>query len=759
MSSHSDTLPPLSPLSSLPPSPPLSTVPTLPILAHTTYQSETQNSSQLPATSVDGRDLGNDDDPSFIGPVGLEDFFSGCFPTVHKPFAGKQPPRRFAAQLKRVFSAKLISSNTEETLMCDALVRATTKACSLMIDKGESSSMSIRNCSGRTAKQDGKETAMDIAIFPEDAPENTPWFSADVFIKVRQDAKDDPFVSLQDRDIRYETTVQFYDYALHMTKAKPRCFVFGIGIFGHFCRFFCWDRSASVVSERFNYITDPEILADFLVRLDRVGQEGRGVDVTASLPVTAAAEVKLVQDACKEAVRRGLVDHLPDVTAATRILVPTTTGSEEEEVFLSVGSPIFNSQDLFGPGTRTWLAIRAGSDDLQFVVLKDAWREEGWRSEGAIYDEIYGREEGCPGTGTFAFGVARMDRDVELGNDVDDSRRQTRVPDLHKGKYIKRTHHRAILLSVGIPLHRFSSTRQLIEAIRDAIIGHKNMVEAGVIHRDISTNNILISADPKDEQGAKGFIIDPEFSFSKTDRPEEGCGLTGTFQFISINRLMNPDAEHKVWHDLESYYWVTLYSILRHTPTNQSPDILSTVFDEGYERKLAFVVECCLAESPSVVEVKGHIPLTKLLRDLVMLVRSHYASQGFIASVSDSNISPLDRLTHTNVLKAFETALNSQGWPSHDAVVTLSFESFPPQSKQVVGTVRQDLQQRNDQPRISQKMLVAGDGGNCPSTPQTRRRSKRKVVEVEGENIPPSASERTGNSKTSGNALKRRKLI
>ncbi|KDQ51246.1 hypothetical protein JAAARDRAFT_199278 [Jaapia argillacea MUCL 33604] len=761
MSSHLGVPPPSSPLSSPPSSPNLPTIPSLPdprpVVIRKKYQSNAQNASRLPDPSADRRELGNDSQPYLIGPVELDDFFLKCFPAAQAPYAGKTPPRRFAAELRKVFNTDCIPLDASEPLMYDPLVTAMTKACSLMAGE-EASTLSIRNRSNYRAEQDGRETAVDMAVFAHDAPEDAPWVFADTFIEVKKDPKDDPFVGdgLQDhkdRSTHLPTLTQFHDYACQMTKAKPRCFVFGIGIFGSLCRFFCWDRSASVASKHFDYIDKPEILADFLVRLDHVGQAGRGVDISATLPVTSKSEVLLVEDACREALHRGIVDHLPDATVATRIFVPRATGSEEQELFLSIGPPVFRPKSLFGRGTRTWLAVRAEADDLEFVVLKDAWREEGWRSEGEIYDEIYGRKEGCPDSGTFPFGVARMDRDVDLGNDTDDPHHQTRVPDFDKGKYIKRTHHRAILLSVGIPLHRFSSTRQLIEAIRDAIIGHKNMVEAGLIHRDVSVNNILISANPKDEQGAKGFMIDPEFAFSKEDRPDEGCGITGTLQFISINRMTNPDLAHEVWHDLESYYWVTLFLVLRHTTTNRGLDIIPGLFDEGCTARLAYINRCSLPRSPSTVEVMGHVPLTKLLRDLVILVRSHYKPEEDVELFRVSDPSRLDQLTHSNVLKALDTALSTEGWPTHDAAAI--FKLCLPQSKQDAVAALQDLQQRNERSRHSQQVLVAGDKDNRPSVQGHSRRSKRKIVEVEGENAPPPASERTG--KTSASTTKKRR--
>ncbi|EPQ50531.1 hypothetical protein GLOTRDRAFT_16671, partial [Gloeophyllum trabeum ATCC 11539] len=74
-------------------------------------------------------------------------------------------------------------------------------------------------------------------------------------------------------------------------------------------------------------------------------------------------------------------------------------------------------------------------------------------------------------------------------------------------------HHRCVLDSVGIPLSRFSSTREAMEAIYDSLLasGHERMGEKKILHRDISINNIMISAYP-DMENCKGFLIDMEYA-------------------------------------------------------------------------------------------------------------------------------------------------------------------------------------------------------------------------------------------------------
>ncbi|EPQ50113.1 hypothetical protein GLOTRDRAFT_51029, partial [Gloeophyllum trabeum ATCC 11539] len=91
------------------------------------------------------------------------------------------------------------------------------------------------------------------------------------------------------------------------------------------------------------------------------------------------------------------------------------------------------------------------------------------------------------------------------------------------------------------------------------------MCARNVLHRDISVNNIMISADVDAEGGAKGFLIDPELAAATgmDNLQEELNHLTGTYQFTSMQRFDDDPGQHASWNDLESFYWVVLYVVLR----------------------------------------------------------------------------------------------------------------------------------------------------------------------------------------------------
>ncbi|KAI0294370.1 hypothetical protein BC826DRAFT_865491, partial [Russula brevipes] len=82
-----------------------------------------------------------------------------------------------------------------------------------------------------------------------------------------------------------------------------------------------------------------------------------------------------------------------------------------------------------------------------------------------------------------------------------------------------------------------------------------------ILHRDVSAGNILIT-----DKGS-GILIDWDLSKKVKEYTEPKPRLhsrTGTWQFISVARLLDPwSSPHQVSDDLESFFWVLLYQIVR----------------------------------------------------------------------------------------------------------------------------------------------------------------------------------------------------
>jgi len=60
----------------------------------------------------------------------------------------------------------------------------------------------------------------------------------------------------------------------------------------------------------------------------------------------------------------------------------------------------------------------------------------------------------------------------------------------------------------GEAISKFDSIEKLLTALRDAIKAHKSLyIQRGILHRDISENNIIITY-PKKADGSTGMLID-----------------------------------------------------------------------------------------------------------------------------------------------------------------------------------------------------------------------------------------------------------
>jgi serine/threonine protein kinase len=114
----------------------------------------------------------------------------------------------------------------------------------------------------------------------------------------------------------------------------------------------------------------------------------------------------------------------------------------------------------------------------------------------------------------------------------------------------------------GLPLHAYRSVRELLEALRDAIMGHKSLFEVGgILHRDISENNIIIT-EAATEGNPKGMLIDLDLAKELDSLSSGASHRTGTMQFMAIEVLQRKG--HTYRHDLVSFFYVFIWICIRY---------------------------------------------------------------------------------------------------------------------------------------------------------------------------------------------------
>lgn len=120
-----------------------------------------------------------------------------------------------------------------------------------------------------------------------------------------------------------------------------------------------------------------------------------------------------------------------------------------------------------------------------------------------------------------------------------------------------RVHRRVILRDYGKPIYKASTRQALLAALEGCISGHQSLQQAGILHRDISVNNLMINED-KENPSWPSFLIDLDLAIRETRDGVSGAnGKTGTRAFMAIGSLLGE--KHSFMHDLESFFWVTFW--------------------------------------------------------------------------------------------------------------------------------------------------------------------------------------------------------
>ncbi|KAJ6114174.1 hypothetical protein N7512_007619 [Penicillium capsulatum] len=178
----------------------------------------------------------------------------------------------------------------------------------------------------------------------------------------------------------------------------------------------------------------------------------------------------------------------------------------------------------------------------------------------------YRPERSVPSTGTGATDASRKGRiSGRSGTKRSSSQTGTSLPSSKRScsaSSIKasispppnRVHRRIILCDYGKPIYKASTRAALLAALEGCITGHQSLQRAGILHRDISINNLMINED-KENPSWPSFLIDLDLAIKEQRVGVSGAnGKTGTRAFMAIGSLLGE--KHSFMHDLESFFWV-----------------------------------------------------------------------------------------------------------------------------------------------------------------------------------------------------------
>ncbi|KAF8997893.1 hypothetical protein BDQ17DRAFT_1428788 [Cyathus striatus] len=492
------------------------------------------------------------------------------------------------------------------------------------------------------------------------------------------------------------TIAQLVKNARNLLFASSCCYVYVIGVYSttHQMRIYRFDRSGSV-SCGFSYLQKPQVIREFLWRLVNplhgIPNTIVGWDETIRLPNTK--DIKIMQEEVKRFDSSVILDKSNcrwvkvrlnrdaflsrringDSSSGSTSSSVVTTGSDQNLPYYDVegftfGPALYKSSGLFSRATYvTRILVDVPDHGYHEFVMKDAWHQRIRRPESEFYERI--QEHSDSGT------------DSQRGHTTATLRLQ------NQNDSSERSRGRSLTGPIGRPLVDYPTTKDLVVAMRDAVVGHFIARSCGVLHRDISTGNILLV---EVSGRLQGFLHDFDYAtFVPCDFGLEKLGdqvilnsqknpdkeLTGTPQFMAIEilakqvqmQLKENDViqlqliklAHMAHHDLESFYWVLVWILLRYANHNHKhgDKACTRLFDHADNEDAKTYKEhwlCMPGREP--LTIKENIPLNTILEDIQEIVRRPFF-------MKKNKIYP----THNEFVGILHEMINVSGWPDDDS--------------------------------------------------------------------------------------------
>ncbi|KAJ3491197.1 hypothetical protein NLI96_g877 [Meripilus lineatus] len=348
---------------------------------------------------------------------------------------------------------------------------------------------------------------------------------------------------------------QITTYTGRVFENQSRTHVYAIYIDGESVYLIRWDRAGAIVSEPFSLLRERDKLHTFLFRLGKMTPTQQGYDdsVRPALPSEAKEFLGLTT---KNAIHQEYLNEARAVHQGTKAAIFATDikgWGDHPDLRLVFGRPRVIGGGIVGRATRGYVAYDTISK--QIVFLKDYWQPETekYHKELDTYAKL------------IAAGVRHIATPLGGGSVCDDptsphrTLTQSYLSKAHGCSYSARDHYRIVLKEVGRPLEDYRDAKGMVLAVYCAFKAHEGAWKAKVLHRDISSGNILIL------DNGEGILNDWDMCKHVEEEKDATSPAfrSGTWPFMSALLLQFPRKPHQLSDDLESFVHVINWLIVR----------------------------------------------------------------------------------------------------------------------------------------------------------------------------------------------------